>query len=108
MKIKYYQWNDGEIKNILADHFIDKTLVPVIGSGFTRGCATKGGGVVPSGEDLRLQMINEILDLADGRVNHGELKDKEFSFIADLYFGGAIVPEDNVKRKLKTSFQNVD
>ena len=36
------------------------SLIPIIGSGFSRGCRTKRGGTVPSGEDYKKYMLDQI------------------------------------------------
>ncbi len=36
------------------------SIVPIIGSGFSRGCRTKHGGSVPSGEDYKKHMLKKL------------------------------------------------
>ena len=50
-----------DIKDELLSNFKRKTLLPIIGSGFTRDCSSFKGKV-PSGEDYRLYMVKQLLD----------------------------------------------
>ena len=67
--------NEGfrnEIKQMIAT---DK-LIPIIGSGFTRGEKTPNG-IVPSGGDMKEKMIKDIIS-ADSDYTLSELQNKDF------------------------------
>ena len=50
-----------ETKDFFVQAFRENMLVPILGSGFTRGMNTSKGGVVPSGTELKTEMINRIV-----------------------------------------------
>lgn len=58
-------------------------MVPILGSGFTRGVNTKRGGKVPSGKDLKDAMIEKIS--LKKKINKIELESEQFSSIAEFY-----------------------
>ena len=72
-----------ETKDFFVHAFSEETLVPILGSGFTRGVKTKRGGKVPSGNDLKSAMIEKIS--LKKKVNKAELESEQFSSIAEFY-----------------------
>lgn len=54
----------SEIRDELKGHMNRQELFPIIGSGFTRGCPTRGGsgGCVPSGQDMKEEMERYLQD----------------------------------------------
>ncbi|MBT9652336.1 hypothetical protein GPK60_04530 [Ruminococcus sp. MCC718] len=50
----------SEVKNEIQQHLKKGMLIPVLGSGFTRECTSRAGKV-PSGDDYKQYMINEII-----------------------------------------------
>lgn len=53
----------SEVKYEIQQHLKRGMLVPVLGSGFTRGCNSRSGKV-PSGSDYKEYMIDEIYESA--------------------------------------------
>lgn len=72
-----------ETKDFFIHAFNEETLVPILGSGFTRGVNTKRGGKVPSGNDLKDAMIEKIS--LKKKINKIELESEQFSSIAEFY-----------------------
>ena len=72
-----------ETKDFFIHAFNEETLVPILGSGFTRGVNTKRGGKVPSGKDLKDAMIEKIS--LKKKINKIELESEQFSSIAEFY-----------------------
>lgn len=95
-----------EVKDELLSNLKRKTLLPVLGSGFTRGC-TSFKGKVPSGEDYRKYMINQLLATQMFNDHDTEkLANDSFSNICDIYFE---LTNKNTRRKyLYDNFTNVN
>lgn len=77
--------NFTQIKDELINNMRRKMLIPVIGSGFTRGCDAYKGKV-PSGKDYSEYMIKKIaahLSLTQAELD--SLKSESFSNISDTY-----------------------
>ena len=55
---KYFE-SDKDLQLELAKLINEKKLIPIIGSGFTKGCRAKNG-IVPSGKDM-IQYMKGIL-----------------------------------------------
>lgn len=75
--------NSKETKDFFIHAFNEEALVPILGSGFTRGVNTKRGGKVPSGKDLKDAMIEKIS--LKKKINKIELESEQFSSIAEFY-----------------------
>lgn len=74
-----------DAKEELLSNFKRKMLIPVIGSGFTRGCKSYNG-CVPSGKDYRKYMIKQINEsnlLSESEKDN--IKGSSFSNVADTY-----------------------
>lgn len=69
-------------KDFFIHAFKEETLVPILGSGFTRGVKTRRGGSVPSGTDLKDAMIDKIS--LKKKINRNELESESFSSISEL------------------------
>jgi hypothetical protein len=105
--IQYWHHEDDAALDFFASAFATKNLVPIIGSGFTRGCLTTKGKV-PSGEDYKNEMLAEIAkhrQLSD--LQKEKLAKKSFSEIADYYFDEKWVPKDVVAVHLENCFKGV-
>lgn len=72
-----------ETKDFFVHAFNEETLVPILGSGFTRGVKTRRGGTVPSGKDLKDAMIEKIS--FKKKINTSELELESFSSISEFY-----------------------
>ena len=51
--------NFSSVRDNIINSFKRRMLIPIIGSGFTCGCASLRG-MVPSGEDYKAYMISSI------------------------------------------------
>ena len=63
MKVRFFD-DDENIANEIVSLIAEKKLIPVIGSGFSRGCQARSGSV-PSGRDLVEHMKSKIKDITD-------------------------------------------
>lgn len=93
------------IKSELIDNFRKKSIIPVIGSGFTKNCKSYNG-FVPAGEDYRLYMIKQIehnVKLADEDIK--SLENEKFSSVSSLYH--EYVPKENRQIYLRNNFTRV-
>ncbi|WP_215666379.1 hypothetical protein [Faecalibacterium prausnitzii] len=91
--------NFTQIKDELINNMRRKMLIPVIGSGFTRGCDAYKGKV-PSGKDYSEYMISKIaaqLSLAQAEID--SLKRDSFSNVSDIYHRA--IPISSQKEYLK-------
>lgn len=66
----------------VSGHLRGKRLVPIIGSGFTRGSAS-GRGTVPSGRDMKSHMLLELKEHFLG--SEDRIRNMKFSKVASLY-----------------------
>lgn len=97
--------NFTQIKDELINNMRRKMLIPVIGSGFTRGCDAYKGKV-PSGKDYSEYMISKIaaqLSLAQAEID--SLKRDSFSNVSDIYHRA--IPISSQKEYLKFNFTKV-
>lgn len=75
-----------DIKEELLSNLKRRMLLPIIGSGFTRGCPSLKG-IVPSGKDYSKHMIAKLQET--GKLNDEELKSLEnlpFPNLCDIYY----------------------
>lgn len=72
-----------ETKEFFVQAFKENMIVPILGSGFTRGLKTKRGGMVPSGADLKQEMINKLV--LKQKVDRDELGKEQFSSVSELF-----------------------
>lgn len=90
----------------LEKEFIDllkmKSLIPIIGSGFTRFCNCYGGKV-PSGSDMKNYMIQKLLSI--NFSNQEKLNSIPFSKVAFYY--NKKIPDTQRKRYLRNNFTDV-
>lgn len=95
----------SQIKDELINNMRRKMLIPVIGSGFTRGCEAYKG-TVPSGEDYSKYMIKEIVKkLSPSQAEIDLLEKDSFSNISDVYHRA--IPVSKQKEYLKFNFTKV-
>ena len=97
--------NFTQIKDELINNMRRKMLIPVIGSGFTRGCDAYKGKV-PSGKDYSEYMIRKLVaHLSPTQAEIDSLKKDSFSNISDIYHRA--VPISAQKEYLKFNFTKV-
>ena len=94
---------DNKFKEDLMYMLANKRIIPVIGSGFTRGEKTQYG-IVPSGTDMKEYMIQELLTSNNGYTKE-ELISKEFSKIVNYYFSD--IDDDKIRDYYRRNFVTV-
>ena len=95
----------AEIRNEFINNLRRNMVIPIIGSGFTRGCKSLKGSV-PSGVDYKSYMtkkICETLSLSNDEIM--ELDKQSFSKISSYY--NHAVPLSKRKEYLRDNFSNV-
>lgn len=96
----------NEIRNELISNMRRNSLIPVIGSGFTRGCKSTHGEV-PSGKDYKHYMVNEIVEaLSLSENDESDLSNDTFSNVSSIYHK-AVSYHDRINY-LKDNFTNID
>lgn len=101
MKIVHY----NEVKNELTSNIRRMMLIPIIGSGFTRGCRSYRG-VVPSGEDYIKTMISQITEnIALSDDEKCSLYQDSFPNIASIYH--QVVPPETQESFYRDNFTKV-
>ncbi len=102
--VRIYKFSQGEDRKKLEKIFDSllqiEDLVPVIGSGFTRGLRTKNG-VVPSVDELREEMT-EIMCIIDSSSDGAEFKGIMLADFADAFWEEL---ENSNKHRCKERFQ---
>lgn len=96
----------SEVKLQIQQQLKRKLIVPVLGSGFTRGCPSQGGKV-PSGDDYKNYMIDCIMKKhgfdESQRMNYEK---KQFSEISTIYH--EIIPNGEQRKYLRKNFTRVE
>lgn len=92
-----------DVREELIQHYKRNMLIPVIGSGFTRGCTARKGRV-PSGADYKQYMIEKIVSYQSD-IEQEELEQESFSGISTIYH--EVVPKAERQRYLRESFSQV-
>ncbi len=104
--MEYVKFSD--IRSRILNDIKRHSLLPIVGSGFSRGCETANGGQVPCGEDFKNIMIDEISKssmFTEAEIQN--LKKASFSDISEIYHSDDIV-SNNVRRKfLRENFKDV-
>lgn len=93
-----------EVSNEIIQMMRRKTIIPVIGSGFTRDCIARSGKV-PSGEDYYNYMIAQIVDQNPDEMKVKELNNESFSSISSIYH--KMVQAEKQQSYLLNKFTNV-
>lgn len=101
MEIVYF----SDIKDDLISHIRRRMLIPIIGSGFTKGCRSINGQV-PSGDEYRKYMVDEIIK-TNSFSDHEQkkLSSDPFSMISGIY--QKVIPADERRKYLKDNFTKV-
>lgn len=74
--------DDTELQSEIARLLINRNLVPIFGSGFTRGCKAHNGAV-PTGDDMKEFLVKTIAErLDDGEDEYGKM---DFSALCTLF-----------------------
>lgn len=93
-----------EVSNEIIQMMRRKTIIPVIGSGFTRDCIARSGKA-PSGEDYYNYMIAQIVDQNPDEMKVKELNNESFSSISSIYH--KMVQAEKQQSYLLNKFTNV-
>lgn len=93
-----------EVSNEIIQMMRRKTIIPVIGSGFTRDCIARSGKVL-SGEDYYNYMIAQIVDQNPDEMKVKELNNESFSSISSIYH--KMVQAEKQQSYLLNKFTNV-
>ena len=97
-----------KIKSTILQDIKRNSLLPILGSGFSCGCRTKNGGVVPSGKELRKHMLNELTNSKNFTTDELEdLNTRTFSMIAEVFNSPDVISDDLRRKYLTKNFFNV-
>lgn len=97
--------NFNDARELLIESMRKKMLIPILGSGFTRGC-NAFQGTLPSGADYQRHMIEAIQstgEFAPEEIEH--LYSTPFSKTSGIYH--SVVPVEEQNKYLKANFTNV-
>ena len=92
-----------DVRNTFIANMRRKMIIPVIGSGFTRGCKSFKG-IVPSGQDYKQYMIEEICSSLKN-ISPADLDEESFSTVSSIY--RRAVSENKQKIYLRNNFTKV-
>ena len=96
----------SEVKLEIQQQLKRKSIVPVLGSGFTRGCPSQGGEV-PSGDDYKNYMIDCILkERGLDESKRTDYEKKQFSKISTIYH--KLIPKEKQRKYLRKNFTRVE
>lgn len=96
----------SEVKLEIQQQLKRAALVPVLGSGFTRGCTSREGKV-PSGDDYKDYMIDQIMKKRGfDDSKRFDYEKKQFSEISTIYH--AIIPKEEQRNYLRNNFTKVE
>lgn len=92
--MKIVNFEDQSTKDELYNHIANKRLIPLIGSGFSRGSISKRGQV-PSGLDMKRDMIEKLEQFDSSFI--GTLNNESFPKVASFY-------EKHIERNIKFKY----
>ncbi|MEA4939398.1 MAG: SIR2 family protein [Christensenella sp.] len=94
-----------DVRTEVVNNFKQNRLIPIIGSGFSKGCRSKTG-CVPSGTEYKEYMLKEIFRAEELTAEEQDyLKNRSFSDVASYYQN--IIPKSSVKNYLRNNFSSV-
>lgn len=97
---------NSEVEKEIQQHLKRGMLIPILGSGFSRGCNSRSGKV-PSGDDYKKYMIDEIMKArgydSSRRIN---FEKKQFSEISTIYH--KVISIEDQRRYLRNNFTRVE
>lgn len=100
---KSVQYTDVQLE--IRQHLKNRTLIPILGSGFSRGSVSRLG-TVPSGEEYKKYMINQISCYRNYDVTEiSKLEGKNFSEISTIYH--KLIPAEIQRKYLRNNFTRV-
>lgn len=90
-----------DVKESIINNMRRSMLIPIIGSGLTRKCRSLKG-VVPSGDDYRKYMLEEISQAITLSPDENErLNTAPFSTVSEVYYESGIIPLDRQRCYLR-------
>lgn len=96
----------SEVKGEIQQQLGRTTIIPVLGSGFTRGCTSRKGSV-PSGDDYKNYMINQIMqERGYDDSKRPDYEKESFQDISLLYH--KIISREEQRRYLRNNFTEVE
>ena len=96
----------SKVKAEIQQQLQRAALIPVLGSGFTRGCASRRGRV-PSGDDYKDYMIERIMKKRGSNYSDRlKYEKRQFSEISTIY--RRIISEEDQRNYLRNNFTNVE
>lgn len=96
----------SEVKSEIQQQLKRTALIPVLGSGFTKGCPAREGKV-PSGEEYKEHMIDQIMIKRGFEASkRAGYEKKQFSDISTIYH--AIIPKEEQRTYLRNNFTKVE
>ena len=95
----------SEVEKEIQQHLKRGMLVPILGSGFSRGCNSRSGKV-PSGNDYKEYMIDEIMKVRGYDLSRRtNLERKQFSEISTIYH--RVISTEEQRSYLRNNFTRV-
>ena len=101
--MNYLRFSEESTKEEIIRAIRSGTLIPIIGSGFTKGEQAKKSKV-PSGVEFKKIMMDEILS-NEKELKEEDFNDKSFSEVSEIFW--EIVSEERRKDVLSDNFTNV-
>lgn len=95
-----------EYREIIKTLMRENNLIPLVGSGISKGARTEFG-IVPDGAEYREEMLRTLKsNRSISNVDFEDLKNRSFSEIAGVYEDDEVVSADIRKKYLKMNFYN--
>lgn len=105
--MRLIELNSTEAESLLKTCFKNRSLIPIIGAGFTMGCRTKNR-TVPDGPKLKEIMTDAILTNSQKLSDKKELLNKrDFKGISEIFQNDTHVPKNIVKNIINEYFIEV-
>ena len=97
-----------DVKDRISNDIKRHSLVLIVGSGFSRGCKTEHGGVVPSGKQYKEYMLTEIKNnKAISEEEMSIINKYSFSQVSEVYNSSDVVPSGKRRNYLIKNFKDV-
>ena len=97
-----------DVKDRISNDIKRHSLVLIVGSGFSRGCKTEHGGVVPSGKQYKEYMLTEIKNNKAISEEEMSIVNKySFSQVSEVYNSSDVVPSGKRRNYLIKNFKDV-
>ena len=97
-------FEDSQVKTLFATMFEQRTLVPVLGAGFTKGSSTREAHV-PDEAEFMSTMVSTLV--ANAGPDAKELEGRQFAEVAEAFLDNTFVPTTEAKRIIQRFFVGV-